>query len=109
MNGNQDTRKSGKNFFSLKTNSIISAKGKNIRVHCYAGAVLVTWPPGHEQVVHGGQSVSIFPRGKVCILALMDTFLQVQKIRWNLLGFFSRFHKLWKTPVPNRSFDTRHF
>ncbi len=96
MNGNGIIRKPGKNTFSLKLNRLISAKGKNIRVYCLAGAVLVTWPLGHEQVLQGGQTVSIFPKGKVCILALMDTTLKIRQNRWSLLRVSPRFEKLWR-------------
>lgn len=96
MSGHEFKNRSENNILKLGINRVISARGKTIRVHCIDGAVLVTWPLRQEQVLCTGQTILISPEGKVCILALTETSLQIQQSPWSLLRILSRIDKVWK-------------
>jgi len=63
----------------LSENQLFSVRGKNIQIHCLYGDLWVTWPNRGERILKGGQTFDVSSRGKVCILALSNTFFLMSK------------------------------
>jgi len=71
-----------KKQIKLSENQLISIKGKNLKIDCLKGAVWVTAPQGFEQIIKKGQTISVSSRGKVCILAFSESYVQIHASGW---------------------------
>jgi hypothetical protein len=67
----------------LSENQLFSVKGKNVQINCLHGALWVTWPKRGERILKSGQTFCVSSKGKVCIVALSNTFFQMNKRRWS--------------------------
>lgn len=69
-------------IIKLSENQVFSVRGKNIQIHCFYGALWITWPKRSEEILKGGQTFRVSSRGKVCIVALSNAFFQISKRKW---------------------------
>jgi hypothetical protein len=60
-------------------NHVVSIKGRReSTIRCIDGTVWVTWPPGEETTLQGGQTVAVATTDKICIQAMTAAVLSVQ-------------------------------
>lgn len=64
---------------NVAKDQVVSIKGqKNNKIRCLDGTVWVTWPPGKETTLQGGQSITVATAKKICIQAMSDAVVSVQ-------------------------------
>lgn len=64
---------------NVAKNQVVSIKGqKNNKIRCLGGTVWVTWPPGEETTLQGGQSIAVETTKKICIQAMSAAVVSVQ-------------------------------
>ena len=67
----------GAKSVTLAQNHVIAIKGKAVRIECLQGYLWVTWPECHERVLKDGQAMCLNANGKICILALSPSRIQI--------------------------------
>lgn len=84
-------------------NQVVSIKGqKNNNIRCLDGTVWVTWPPGKETTLRGGQSITVATTKKICIQAMSAAVVSVQISGDAVLSRLERYYET------NAKFVTRH-
>ena len=59
-------------------NDVISFKGKGILIMCLDGLLWITCVDGTEQMITKGQSILVSSTGKICVLAFLESMLQIE-------------------------------
>ena len=66
----------------LADNRVMSVTGRDLGITCLQGLLWVTWPDGQERIVIPGSWVLVRSKGKVCIQALGDSVVKIERKRW---------------------------
>ena len=75
-------------------NQVVSIKGrKNNNIRCLDGTVWVTWPPGKETTLQGGQSITVATTEKICIQAISAAVVSVQTSGEGVLSKLERYYE----------------
>jgi len=87
-----DLDETGATWTSLEKNRLITLATPKIRIACLSGDIWVTWPDCREATLGPGERCIVRAKGAICIFALADAeiFLQKERSSFYLRRWFSK-------------------